>query len=93
MLRQILTIQGVIMSALDTLKSQVAANTTVIGSAVTLIQGLKAKLDEAIASGDPAALQALSDELATQDAALAQAVADNTPASTPPLPSPPAPAV
>ena len=65
---------------LDGLRAQVAANTTVIGSAIALIQGIKAKLDAAIASGDPAALAALSVELKTQDDALAQAIVVNTPA-------------
>ena len=64
---------------LDELKAKVAANTTVIGSAIALLQGLKAKLDEAIASNDPAALKALSDELAATDQSLADAVAANTP--------------
>ena len=66
---------------LDALKASVANNTTVIGSAITLLQGLKAKLDEAIASGDPAALTALSTELGATDQALADAVAANTPAT------------
>ncbi len=66
---------------LDELKAKVAANTTVIGSAITLIQGLKQKLDDAIASGDPAALEALSTELGTTDQALAAAVEANTPPS------------
>jgi hypothetical protein len=75
---------GALMSALDDLKAQVAANTTVAQSAVTLIQGLKQKLDDAIASGDPAALKALSDQLATDDAALAAAVTANTLAASSP---------
>jgi peptidoglycan hydrolase CwlO-like protein len=68
---------------MDALVAQVAANKTVTESAVTLLQGLKAQLDAAIASGDPAALQALSDSLAAQDTALADAVTANTPAPTP----------
>ena len=67
------------MSVLDDLKAKVSANTTVIESAITLLQGLKAKLDEAIASGDPAALQALSDELGTEGTKLADAIVANTP--------------
>ena len=66
---------------LDDLKAAVANNTTAIGSAITLIQGLKAKLDAAIASGNPAALTALSAELGAQDTALAAAVTANTPAA------------
>lgn len=64
---------------LDDLKAKVAANTTVIGSAITLLQELKAKLDAA--GTDPVALKALSDELGAQDQALAAAVAANTPAA------------
>ena len=66
---------------LDALKTAVAQNTTVIGSAITLIQGLKQKLDDAIASGDPAALTALSSELGAQDQELSDAVTANTPAA------------
>jgi hypothetical protein len=66
------------------LQAQVAANTDVIESAITLIQGIKAALDAAIASGDPAALAALSATLSSEDEKLAAAVAANTPA--PPTP-------
>lgn len=72
-----------IMSALDNLKTQVTALETVEASAVTLLQGLKAALDAAIASGDPAAIQAVADQLGTDTATLAAAVAANTPAATP----------
>lgn len=68
-----------IMSALDSLTAAVAKNDEVINSAVTLLQGLKAKLDEAIASGDPAKVQALSDSLGADTQQLADAVAANTP--------------
>lgn len=61
---------------LDALTAQVTANGTVIGSAITLIQGLKAQLDAA--GTDPAKLQALSDSLAKTDSDLAAAVAANT---------------
>lgn len=66
---------------LDALKAAVARVKTVEDSAVALLQGLKQKLDEAIASGDPAALQALSDTLGQDSDALAAAVASNTPAA------------
>lgn len=68
-------------AALDALTAQVAANNAVVESALTLIQGLKAQLDAAIAAGDPAQLQALSDSLAAEDSKLAAAVAANTPAT------------
>lgn len=61
------------------LTAQVAANTTVIESALTLIQGLKAKLDAA--GTDPAALKALSDSLGAEDQKLADAITANTPAA------------
>ncbi len=69
------------MAELDDLKTAVAKNKDVVDSAIVLIQGLKAKLDAAIASGDPAALKALSDSLGAEDQALADAVAANTPAA------------
>jgi hypothetical protein len=73
-------VKEAIMGELDTLKTEVSETKTVMASAAALLSGLKAKLDEAIASGDPAALQALSDELNTETNALAAAVAANTPA-------------
>ena len=69
---------------LDTLKTEVQETTTVIASAVTLIKGLKEKLDAAIASGDPAQLTALSQSLDTSQQELAAAIAANTPAESQP---------
>lgn len=69
------------MSALDDLTTEVAEIKTVSESAMTLIVGLKAALDEAIASGDPAKLQALAADLDATAAALADAVAANTPST------------
>ena len=65
-------------TALEDLTTQVAETNTVIGSAVVLIQGLKAALDAA--GTDPVALKALSDSLNTSETALAAAVFANTPA-------------
>ncbi len=76
--------EHLIMADLTQLQTEVANNTTVEESAVALIQGLKAQLDAA--GTDPVALKALSDQLASNDTALAAAVAANT---TPP-PAPPA---
>lgn len=69
------------MAALDDLKTRVEANTTASGSAVVLLQGLKAALDAAIASGNPAEIQALADKLGVDTQALADAVVANTPAA------------
>jgi hypothetical protein len=46
-----------------------------------LLQGLKAALDDAIASGNPAALTALSQQLGAQTQALSDAIIANTPAT------------
>lgn len=74
---------------LDELRTKVAEQRTVIASAVTLIQGLHAKLDEAIKSNDPAAIQAVADELKSNTDPLAAAVQENTPAPAPqPAPTP-----
>lgn len=62
---------------LDALTAQVAENTTVIGSAKTLLQNIKSQLDAA--GTDPAKLKALSDTLKAEDDSLAQAITDNTP--------------
>jgi hypothetical protein len=75
------------MTDLSNLQTQVAANTTVIQSAETLISGLATQLAAAIAAqqngDDGAALQALQQQLSTDDAGLAAAVAANTPAAPP----------
>jgi len=69
-----------IMSALENLGAEVAESKAVTESAIILLAGLKAKLDEAIASGNMSQVQALSDELSTSTDALAAAVSANTPA-------------
>ena len=68
-----------IMATLDALAAQVAANKTVIDSAIVLINGIAARI--AAAGADPAALAALVDDLKASDSALAAAVAANTPAA------------
>lgn len=70
-----------IMSALDDLTKQVAANTSVENSAVLLIQGIAAQL--AAAGTDPAKLAALTTQLNASAVALAKAVSANTPAPVP----------
>jgi hypothetical protein len=62
------------------LTERVTAIETVADSAIELLNGLKTSLDEAIASNDPAAVQALSERLGAQTAELADAVVANTPA-------------
>lgn len=83
------------MSKLDdsitALQAQVANDTAVESSAITLINGIAARVqaavDAALAAGaTPAQLQSLTDlgtALSTSSAALAAAVAANTPTPTP----------
>lgn len=77
------------MAALDDLTREVAELTSTTDSAIALIEGLKTRLDDAIATGDMGEVQALSDSLSTQTDRLAAAVAANTPAETEPAPPPP----
>jgi outer membrane murein-binding lipoprotein Lpp len=79
-LRTILNEVRAMGARLDELTAKVTANSAVVDSAVELLNGLKERLDAAIASGDPAELEALSASLGADTAELAAAVAANTPA-------------
>ncbi len=91
--------ENLTMAALDTsitqLTSDVTGETTVVGSAVTLISGFQTQLAAAVAAAQAAgatatqlsALTALDTTLQQNNAALAAAVAANTPAA-PPNPGP-----
>lgn len=71
----------------DQLVADVALQTTINQSAITLLQGLKNRLDMAIAAnqqGDPTQLAALSASLEANNSALAAAITANTPADVPP---------
>lgn len=67
------------MQELDTLKTKVQETTTVEQSAIELLNGLGAQI--AALKEDPAALQALSDQLTAKSSELASAVTANTPAA------------
>jgi hypothetical protein len=73
--------QETTMSAIDDLQAAVAAEDTVIDSAITLIQGIPALI--AAAGVDPAKLAALQSDITAKSSALASAVAANTPAPPP----------
>jgi hypothetical protein len=73
-------LKGNLMATIDNLRTEVQENTNATQAAITLLNGLKQRLDEAIASGDMTQVQALSDELSGNTDALAAAVAANTPA-------------
>lgn len=66
------------MAALDALEAAVARETTVINSAIILLQQLSAAITAA--GTDPVALKAITDNLNTNTDALAAAVLANTPA-------------
>lgn len=61
---------------LENLQREVAETAGVVDSAIVFIKGLKDKLDEAIAAGNPEALAALSAELDAKQAELAAAIAE-----------------
>lgn len=73
------------MSAIDDLRAQVEATTTLEASAVLLINGIAEQLQAALANDDTAALNDLTAQLAAAAGPLAAAVAANT---TPPVEPP-----
>lgn len=79
--QRVLDRERILAMTLDDLKAKVEAENTVIGSAITLLGELKTMLDAAIASGDPTKVQAIADMIDSEQAALAAAVAANTPAA------------
>lgn len=66
------------MALVDDIQTDVTAQTTVVGSVVTLLQSLSAQITAA--GTDPAKLQAIKDSLDQNTTALANAVTANTPA-------------
>lgn len=66
-------------SNLDALTAEVARNTEVDESAITLLKGLAAKIEEM--KNDPAALQKLADDMKASSDKLAEAVVTNTPSA------------
>jgi len=84
-LEAIYAMEKKIMSKLEDLVAQVHTNTTVVQSAITLINGISDRIKAA--GTDPDALAALTDELDQQDQLLGAAVAANTVAQ--PVPTPP----
>lgn len=73
----IITAYEEIMDQLTQLQQAVAAEDTVIGSAVALINGIAQRIADA--GVDPDALSALTTDIQNQASALAAAVAANTP--------------
>jgi len=78
-----------IMAQIDDLKAAVAENTSVVQSAVVLMDNIAAQLAAALAGGNVSAdVQAVIDTIKANSAALAADVAKNTPAAPEPAPAP-----
>ena len=65
---------GMIMAVLDDLETEVNDTASGIDSAIVLLDGLAAKLDAAVASGDPARVTAVIAAIKAKKEALAAAV-------------------
>jgi len=71
------------MADFSGVNAEVSRLTDVVASAIALINGIAARIDEAVAAndaGDNTALAGLADSLRAQGDSLAEAVAANTPA-------------
>lgn len=77
----ILSQQEAQMASITELEAEVARNTTVDESAIALIEGIVARLEEA--AGDQVKIDALTADLRARNDALAAAVAANTPSEPP----------
>lgn len=73
--------QELIMANMDDLKAAVQRNTDVDGSVTALLQGISQQLKDAKAANDPAAIQAIIDQLDGNTKTLTDAVTANTPAA------------
>lgn len=78
LLTQITVQEDAQMADLAALQASVDAQSSVVDGAVALIQGLSQALKDAVAANDPAAIQAVIDELDANTSELATAV-DNVP--------------
>jgi hypothetical protein len=85
-LKELKSMSATVSANLLALQAQVTQNTTVEGSAITLIQGIAQQLTAALANSDDSALPALVTQLNTSATALASAITANTP-SAPPAPT------
>lgn len=70
-----------IMATIEDLKASVQKNTDAEASVVTLMQGLSQQLKDAKAANDPAAIQAVIDQIDANTNSVAAAVVANTPAA------------
>ena len=75
------------MAAIDDLKAAVEAETSVVQSAVTLLNGLAQQIKDAVQTGNAAAVEEAANQILANTAALSAAVSANTPAA-PATPAP-----
>jgi hypothetical protein len=77
----ILDNQEYIMATMEDLKASVQKNTDAEASVIALLKGISQQLKDAQAANDPAAIQAVIDQIDANTAAAAAAVVANTPAA------------
>jgi len=70
-----------LMSKIDDLQAAVGRNRDAEDSVIALLRGITQQLKDAIASGDPAKLDALVADVDASTAKLAAAVVENTPSA------------
>lgn len=81
LLQQVLGMEVLQVATIEDLQTEVGQNTDVTQSAIVLLDGLSQQLKDALAANDPAAIQAVVDQLDANTNALAEAVSANTPSS------------
>lgn len=81
LLHQILNKERIIMATMQELNAAVQRNTDVEASVETMLQGISQQLKDAKASNDPAAIQAVIDQIDANTKRLSDAVTANTPAA------------
>jgi hypothetical protein len=81
LVRQIAQQETAEMATLTDVETAVAAERTVEDSVVTLLNGLAAQLKAALAANDPAAVQAVVDQITANTQAMSAAVTANTAAA------------
>lgn len=81
-LKQLIKAEVIEMATLQDIRQKVEAETSIEQSAIVLLQSIAQQLKDAIASNDPQELQQIADMLDANNAALAQALVENTSAAT-----------
>lgn len=85
---QLTKIGNQIMATLQDITQAVTDEKTVEDSVLVLLNNIEQQLKDAIAQNNPAAMQAVVDQITAQKQTMADAVAANTPPPPPPPPGP-----